>query len=351
MAVLSGTALGITSTAFAHAGPTDQKQTGGQKQTQAAPAEWARSTLYQAGQQVTRNGITYQALQTHKSASTWTPENTPALWTPLGKTTAPAPKPKTPPPTKPAPKPADQDPPAPSRETRARVTYDASGAPAFAEQVRKAAASWNGRLKNVSLQPWDGSGEPHLRIVQDRSLRGQGVNGRFTHTNSYTGTIRIDTSLAKSAEDGGTKTLTHELGHALGLVDEYGTSSDGDTWNGPCNHVMRSGSYYSGDKDGVTCTNTPHRTEAQQVDRYWANGYPEDGYLHKKNRKSKAAAAEHADAVAGAALPAGAQRAAAADGQQPPLSWEPAHEATSPWSLSAAEARDPSLAAAWDALR
>jgi len=41
---------------------------------------WKSQTLYQVGSEVTYNGVTYVCIQAHESESTWTPDQTPALW-------------------------------------------------------------------------------------------------------------------------------------------------------------------------------------------------------------------------------------------------------------------------------
>lgn len=54
--------------------------------TQTAPAPedgaqaWAAGRVYEAGTTVTRDGVTYQCLQTHQAQGTWAPAATPALW-------------------------------------------------------------------------------------------------------------------------------------------------------------------------------------------------------------------------------------------------------------------------------
>ncbi|HYF63612.1 MAG TPA: carbohydrate-binding protein, partial [Herpetosiphonaceae bacterium] len=46
----------------------------------AAPAAWTPGTTYQAGAQVTYNGLVYECLQGHTAQVGWEPPNVPALW-------------------------------------------------------------------------------------------------------------------------------------------------------------------------------------------------------------------------------------------------------------------------------
>src|SRR5690349_22758779 len=67
-----------------------------------APA-WAEGNTYTVGQQVTYQGHTYQALQTHTAypGTGWYPSTTPSLWKDLGACTGGG-GPTTPPPTTPS---------------------------------------------------------------------------------------------------------------------------------------------------------------------------------------------------------------------------------------------------------
>ncbi|GAB3835926.1 carbohydrate-binding protein [Dactylosporangium cerinum] len=84
--------------------PTLQAQAGSAAVQAACTAPvWAEGNTYTAGTQVTYQGHTYRALQTHTAypGAGWTPSTTPALWTDLGTCTGGG-GPTTPPPTTPA---------------------------------------------------------------------------------------------------------------------------------------------------------------------------------------------------------------------------------------------------------
>ncbi|MEV4510658.1 carbohydrate-binding protein, partial [Dactylosporangium sp. NPDC049525] len=84
--------------------PTIQAQAGSAAVQAACTAPvWAEGNTYTAGTQVTYQGHTYRALQTHTAypGAGWTPSTTPALWTDLGTCTGGG-GPTTPPPTTPA---------------------------------------------------------------------------------------------------------------------------------------------------------------------------------------------------------------------------------------------------------
>ena len=101
-AIIAGVALTIGATMFLV--PALQAQAGSTAIQAActAPA-WAEGNTYTVGTQVTYQGHTYQALQTHTAypGTGWTPPTTPALWTDLGPCTGGG-GPTTPPPTTPS---------------------------------------------------------------------------------------------------------------------------------------------------------------------------------------------------------------------------------------------------------
>src|SRR5687767_14000768 len=85
LALVAGAALTIVTTlALA---PTFQAQAGSNAVLAACTAPtWAEGNTYTVGTQVTYQGHTYQALQTHTAhpGAGWTPSSTPALWRDLG---------------------------------------------------------------------------------------------------------------------------------------------------------------------------------------------------------------------------------------------------------------------------
>jgi chitodextrinase len=84
--------------------PTIQAQAGSAAiQAACSAPNWAEGNTYTAGTQVTYQGHTYQALQTHTAypGAGWTPSSTPALWKDLGACTGGG-GPTTPPPTTPS---------------------------------------------------------------------------------------------------------------------------------------------------------------------------------------------------------------------------------------------------------
>src|SRR3954470_22877618 len=101
-ALAAGAALAVATSMILV--PTLQAQAGSTAMLAActAPA-WAEGNTYTAGTQVTYQGHTYKALQTHTAypGAGWTPSSTPALWSDLGTCTGGG-GPTTPPPTTPS---------------------------------------------------------------------------------------------------------------------------------------------------------------------------------------------------------------------------------------------------------
>ncbi|RII11319.1 Extracellular small neutral protease precursor [Streptomyces sp. YIM 130001] len=129
------------------------------------------------------------------------------------------------------------------------VTYDASDAPAFSEQIANSTSIWNSAVSNVKLQ--EGSGG-------DFSYReGNDPRGSYASTDGHgKGYIFLD--YAQNEEYDSTRVTTHETGHVLGLPDNY---------SGPCSELM------SGGGPGPSCTNSqPDANERASVDQLWANG-------------------------------------------------------------------------------
>ncbi|OEV05838.1 snapalysin [Streptomyces oceani] len=129
------------------------------------------------------------------------------------------------------------------------VTYDASGAPTFAQEIANSTQIWNSSVDNVTLQEGSG-GDFEYR-------EGNDPRGSYASTDGHgNGYIFLD--YAQNQEYDSTRVTTHETGHVLGLPDNY---------SGPCSELM------SGGGPGPSCTNAqPNAQEAARVEQLWANG-------------------------------------------------------------------------------
>ncbi|KJS53143.1 ABC transporter substrate-binding protein [Streptomyces rubellomurinus subsp. indigoferus] len=129
------------------------------------------------------------------------------------------------------------------------VTYDASSAPSFRNQIAQAAQIWNSSVQNVQLR----SGS----AADFRYYEGNDSRGSYASTDGHgRGYIFLD--YQQNRQYNSVRVTAHETGHVLGLPDHY---------SGPCSELM------SGGGPGTSCTNPyPNGTERSRVNSLWARG-------------------------------------------------------------------------------
>ncbi|MER7580885.1 snapalysin [Kitasatospora sp. NPDC097691] len=129
------------------------------------------------------------------------------------------------------------------------VTYDASSAPTFRNQISQAAQIWNSSVGNVQLR----SGS----AADFRYYEGNDSRGSYASTDGHgRGYIFLD--YQQNRQYNSVRVTAHETGHVLGLPDHY---------SGPCSELM------SGGGPGTSCTNPyPNSTERSRVNSLWARG-------------------------------------------------------------------------------
>ncbi|MEV7329931.1 snapalysin family zinc-dependent metalloprotease [Micromonospora sp. NPDC093244] len=129
------------------------------------------------------------------------------------------------------------------------ICYNTSQAGAYAGTASQAASIWNNATVNLTLSANCGS---NLRIYQ---ITGGGSYA--VRTSLGNGRVYIDTQQA--AQYSPLRIMTHEIGHILGLPDNY---------NGNCSILM------SGGSAGTSCTNPyPSTTEANRVSNLFAGTF------------------------------------------------------------------------------
>ncbi|HEV3355346.1 MAG TPA: snapalysin family zinc-dependent metalloprotease [Pseudonocardiaceae bacterium] len=128
------------------------------------------------------------------------------------------------------------------------VYYDNEAGSAWADAVSTAIANWNAALHNVQFAAGDAS-DSTVTIDADSGWPETQPNGPGA------GTVYLGEQAVSEGYDR-TRITAHELGHILGLPDNY---------NGDCGILM------SGHSAGTSCTNAkPGADEVTQVDQIFA---------------------------------------------------------------------------------
>ncbi|MEU8152777.1 snapalysin family zinc-dependent metalloprotease [Micromonospora sp. NPDC048986] len=129
------------------------------------------------------------------------------------------------------------------------ICYNTSQAGSYASVANQAASIWNNATVNLTLTANCGS---NLRIYR---ITGGGSYAQRTSLGN--GRVYIDTQQA--AQYSVLRIMTHEIGHILGLPDNY---------NGNCALLM------SGGSAGTSCTNAyPSSAEASRVSNLFAGTF------------------------------------------------------------------------------
>ncbi|MET8229275.1 snapalysin family zinc-dependent metalloprotease [Micromonospora sp. NPDC005298] len=129
------------------------------------------------------------------------------------------------------------------------ICYNTSQAGSYASVANQAATIWNNATVNLTLSANCGS---NLRIYR---ITGGGSYAQRTSLGN--GRVYIDTQQA--AQYSVLRIMTHEIGHILGLPDNY---------NGNCSLLM------SGGSAGTSCTNPyPSSAEASRVSSLFAGTF------------------------------------------------------------------------------
>jgi snapalysin len=132
------------------------------------------------------------------------------------------------------------------------LTYEAGDAPTFADQIAQATSIWNSSVTNVQLEQVSSGGDFYFTEGNDPA------DGSYASTDGHgDGYIFIDYTQAQ--EYYSTRIVAHEIGHVLGLPDDY---------SGPCSELM------SGHGPGPSCMNaTPDAQEIAEVNSLWEDGF------------------------------------------------------------------------------
>jgi len=137
--------------------------------------------------------------------------------------------------------------PASAESINATICYNTSQAGPFASTANSAASIWNNSTNNIYMSQCGSN----LMIYY--TYGGGSYAVRYSLGNGY---VVIDYYQAQQYS--ALRIMTHEIGHILGLPDNY---------NGQCHLLM------SGGSAGTSCTNPyPYYTEAAQVDSYFGYG-------------------------------------------------------------------------------